>query len=151
MARNAANESSASLRVVKRVQFGILGPDEIKAMSVVDGGVRYSEVYEAGKPKLGGLMDPRQGVVDKGTRCQTCAGNHFDCPGHFGHLELARPVFHVGWLATTIKVMRCFCYFCSRLLIDKVLFNFICGKGQLTNPANTLRQIQLGGWMLIWF
>ena len=124
MARiGGTTESSAPLRTVKRVQFGILGPEEIKAMSVVpDGGIKYSEIYEAGMPKLGGLMDPRQGVIDRNTRCQTCAGNHTDCPGHFAHIELARPVFHIGWLSTTIKVMRCFCYFCSKLLIDTVSF-----------------------------
>lgn len=31
-------------------------------MSVTDSGIRYSETMEAGKPKLGGLMDPRQGI-----------------------------------------------------------------------------------------
>uniref|UniRef100_A0AC34FZM2 DNA-directed RNA polymerase n=1 Tax=Panagrolaimus sp. ES5 TaxID=591445 RepID=A0AC34FZM2_9BILA len=76
----------APLRLVKRVQFGILGPDEIKRMSV--GLIEYSEIYENGKPKLGGLMDPRQGVIDKRSRCQTCAGNMNDCPGHFAHIEL---------------------------------------------------------------
>ncbi|KAI1720461.1 RNA polymerase rpb1, domain 2 domain-containing protein [Ditylenchus destructor] len=65
----------APLRDVKRVQFGILSPDEIKRMSV--GEIEFSEIYENGKPKLGGLMDPRQGVL------------------------------------------RCVCFYCSRLLIDK--------------------------------
>ena len=31
-------------------------------MSVTDSGIRYTETMEAGKPKLGGLMDPRQGI-----------------------------------------------------------------------------------------
>ena len=44
-------------------------------MSVTtEGGIRFSETYEGGRPKLGGLMDPRQGVMDRTTRCQTCAG-----------------------------------------------------------------------------
>uniref|UniRef100_A0AC35F5M8 DNA-directed RNA polymerase subunit n=1 Tax=Panagrolaimus sp. PS1159 TaxID=55785 RepID=A0AC35F5M8_9BILA len=107
----------APLRLVKRVQFGILGPDEIKRMSV--GLIEYSEIYENGKPKLGGLMDPRQGVIDKRSRCQTCAGNMNDCPGHFAHIELAKPVFHIGFLTKTLKILRCVCFYCSRLLIDK--------------------------------
>ena len=45
-------------------------------MSVTDdGGVKYPETTEAGKPKLGGLMDPRQGPPDRTSRCQTCSGN----------------------------------------------------------------------------
>ena len=75
---------------------------------------------EGGRPKIGGLMDPRQGVVDKASKCQTCAGNMTTCPGHFGHIELAKPVFHVGYLTKTIKILRCVCFYCSRLLVDPV-------------------------------
>ena len=88
-------DSSAPYREVKRVQFGILSPDEIvrfyfnfltffhlayswshfkRRMSVTDDGVKYPETTEAGKPKLGGLMDPRQGPPDRSSRCQTCSG-----------------------------------------------------------------------------
>ncbi|ETN84908.1 hypothetical protein NECAME_06632 [Necator americanus] len=107
----------APLRQVKRVQFGILGPDEVKRMSV--GEIEFPEIYENGKPKKGGLMDPRQGVIDRRGRCMTCAGNLADCPGHFAHLELARPVFHIGFLTKILKVLRCVCFYCSKLLLDK--------------------------------
>jgi DNA-directed RNA polymerase II subunit RPB1 len=89
-------------------------------MSVTEGGIRYSETYEGGRPKIGGLMDPRQGVMDRNSRCQTCAGNMTECPGHFGHLELAKPVFHVGFLKQTIKVLRCVCFYCSKMLVGPV-------------------------------
>ncbi|XP_046374548.1 DNA-directed RNA polymerase II subunit RPB1-like [Haliotis rufescens] len=111
-------DSNAPVMLVKKVQFGILGPDEIKRMSVTEGGIRYSETQEGGRPKIGGLMDPRQGVIDRMSRCQTCAGNMTECPGHFGHIELAKPVFHVGFLVKTIKVLRCVCFFCSKMLVD---------------------------------
>lgn len=65
-------------------------------------------------------MDPRQGVIDRTSRCQTCAGNMTSCPGHFGHIELARPVFHIGFLTKSVKILRCVCFYCSRLLIDPV-------------------------------
>lgn len=58
------SESSVTLRKIKRVQFGILSPDEIKRMSVTvpphSDGIMYPESTENGKPKLGGIMDPRQ-------------------------------------------------------------------------------------------
>ncbi|TKR81907.1 hypothetical protein L596_015704 [Steinernema carpocapsae] len=93
----------APLREVKRVQFGVFSPDELKRMSVAE--IEFAEVYENGKPKLGGLMDPRQGVIDK-RGCQTCAGTLADCPGHFGHLELAKPVYHIGFLTKTVKELN---------------------------------------------
>lgn len=73
-----------------------------KRMSI--GEIEFSEIYENGKPKLGGLMDPRQGVVDRRGRCMTCAGSLADCPGHFAHIELSKPVFHIGFLSKTLKV-----------------------------------------------
>jgi len=111
-------DSKAPVKTVKRVQFGILSPEEIRRMSVTDGGVRYPETYEGGRPKLGGLMDPRQGAVDRSSRCQTCAGNMTECPGHFGHLDLAKPVFHPGFLTKTLKVLRCVCFYCSKMLVN---------------------------------
>jgi DNA-directed RNA polymerase II subunit RPB1 len=40
------------------------------------------------------------------------------CPGHFGHITLAKPVFHVCFMAKIVKIMRCVCFYCSRHLID---------------------------------
>ncbi|CAH1781896.1 unnamed protein product [Owenia fusiformis] len=113
-----ASDSNAPLKLVRWMQFGILSPDEIKRMSVTEGGIQYSETTEGGRPKLNGLMDPRQGVIDRMSRCQTCAGNMSECPGHFAHIELAKPVYHVGFMTKTIKVLRCVCFFCSKMLID---------------------------------
>ncbi|CAJ0932779.1 unnamed protein product, partial [Mesorhabditis belari] len=102
---------------IYRVQFGILGPDEIRKFSVAE--IEFAEVYEQGKPKLGGLMDPRQGVIDRKGTCMTCSGDLTNCPGHFGHLELAAPVYHVGFINKSLKILRCVCFYCSRLLLDK--------------------------------
>ena len=111
------NDSKAPVKTVKRVQFGILSPEEIRRMSVTEGGTKYPETMEGGRPKLGGLMDPRQGAVDRSSRCQTCAGNMTECPGHFGHIDLAKPVFHPGFLTKTQKILRCVCFYCSKLLV----------------------------------
>lgn len=46
-------------------------------MSVTEGGIKYPETTEGGRPKLGGLMDPRQGVIERTGRCQTCAGERW--------------------------------------------------------------------------
>jgi len=118
MAAINTGDSKAPLRTVKRVQFGIISPEEIRRMSVTEGGIRFPETYEGGRPKLGGLMDPRQGVVDRSSRCQTCAGNMTECPGHFGHIDLAKPVLHPGFMVKTIKVLRCVCFYCSKLLVS---------------------------------
>ena len=48
--------------------------------------------------RQGGLADPRLGTIERGKKCLTCDENMTECPGHFGHIELATPVFHVGQL-----------------------------------------------------
>lgn len=52
------------------------------------------------RPRIGGLMDPRMGTIDRNLKCQTCGEGMVECCGHFGHIELAKPVYHVGrwWL-----------------------------------------------------
>ena len=41
-------------------------------------------------------MDPKLGTIDRNFKCETCGEGMQECPGHFGHIELARPVFHIG-------------------------------------------------------
>lgn len=50
-----------------------------KRMSVTTEGIKYPETTEGGRPKLCGLMDPRQGVIERSGRCQTCAGTVLEC------------------------------------------------------------------------
>ena len=102
---------------IKRVQFGILGPDEIRNMSVtqkanareraVDAGISKYETYLDGKGVYGSVNDPRMGSLDDK-----------EDPGHFGHIELARPCYHLGYLKETLMVLRCVCFHCSRLMAD---------------------------------
>ncbi|OZJ04949.1 DNA-directed RNA polymerase II subunit rpb1 [Bifiguratus adelaidae] len=110
--------SSAPLRRVEAVQFGILSPEEIKAMSVAK--VEHPELYDdAGhKPKIGGLLDPRMGTIDRNYKCQTCGEGMSECSGHFGHIELAKPILHIGFLPKIKKILECVCYYCSKLKAD---------------------------------
>jgi len=37
-----------------------------------------NKTKEAGTPKKGGLMDPRQGPTDRQSRCATCSGTNLN-------------------------------------------------------------------------
>ncbi|PCH33167.1 RNA polymerase II large subunit [Wolfiporia cocos MD-104 SS10] len=110
--------SAAPVRKVKEVQFGILSPEEVKAYSVAK--IEHPEVMDetTHKPKLGGLMDPRMGTIDRNFKCQTCGEGMSECPGHFGHIELARPVFHPGFIVKVKKILECICVNCGRLKVN---------------------------------
>jgi len=90
-----------------------------RQMSVVQ--IEHGETTERGKPKVGGLSDPRLGTIDRKLKCETCTASMAECPGHFGHLELAKPMFHIGFLKTVLTIMRCVCFNCSKILADEVL------------------------------
>jgi len=107
--------SSAELKKVKYMQFGVLGPDELRRMSVVE--VKYETAFEGGIPKPEGLMDQRMGAIGRDFPCDTCGCDETNCVGHFGHIELAKPVFHPGYLTVTLKLLRSVCFFCSKLLV----------------------------------
>ncbi|KAI0028851.1 DNA-directed RNA polymerase II, subunit 1 [Vararia minispora EC-137] len=110
--------SAAPIRRVKEVQFGILSPEEIKAYSVAK--VEFPEVMDENthKAKVGGLMDPRMGTIDRNFKCQTCGEGMSECPGHFGHIELARPVFHPGFIIKVKKILESICVNCGKLKAD---------------------------------
>ncbi|KAF5311960.1 hypothetical protein D9619_003604 [Psilocybe cf. subviscida] len=112
--------SAAPIRKVKEVQFGILSPEEIKAISVAK--IEFPEVMDetTHKPKIGGLMDPRMGTIDRNFKCQTCGEGMSECPGHFGHIELARPVFHPGFIIKVKKILESICVNCGKLKADIV-------------------------------
>ena len=99
------------------MQFSILSPEEIRRNSVAE--ITSRDTYISNKPVIGGLFDPRMGILEPGLICPTDGLNYMQTPGYFGHLELARPVFFIQYLSTVIKICRCICFKCSKLLIDK--------------------------------
>ncbi|MFT4326064.1 MAG: DNA-directed RNA polymerase subunit A' [Candidatus Woesearchaeota archaeon] len=103
---------------IKSIQFGVLSPKMIKEMSSAK--VVTPELYDKeGYPVDGGLMDIRLGVIDPGLRCKTCGQRVKDCPGHFGHIELARPVVHIKFVPLLLSILRSTCQDCGRILLPE--------------------------------
>ena len=103
---------------IKSVEFGILSPDDIRKISQIR--VVTPDTYdEDGYPIEGGLMDLHLGVIDPGLRCKSCGARMVSCPGHFGHIELVRPVVHVGYVKMIYTLLKATCKSCGRLLLDK--------------------------------
>ncbi len=112
---------------VERIEFGIVPPDMVKSIAAAK--ITKTELYDQeGYPIEGGLMDPRLGVIDPGVRCRTCGGNVGECHGHFGYLELTRPVIHVHYSKIIFAFIKMFCRKCSRILVDPKDMEKIKGK-----------------------
>ena len=108
------------------IQFSLLSPDEIRRMSVAE--ITSRDTYDNNKPKIGGLFDPRMGVLEHGLICPTDGLDYIQTPGYFGHIELATPVFYAQYVSTIIKILRCVCFKCSKLLINKEKYNYVLQK-----------------------
>jgi DNA-directed RNA polymerase subunit A' len=102
---------------IKSLQFAFLSPDEIRRMSAVK--VITADTYDDdGYPIEMGLMDLHLGVIEPNLRCRTCGGRVNECPGHFGIIELAMPVIHVGYAKEVKRLLQATCRACGRLLPD---------------------------------
>ena len=105
------------IKKIEQINFGLMSPEDIRAMSVV--AVETPDTYEDdGFPIDKGLMDPRMGVIDPSLVCTTCGFRGGDCQGHFGHIELARPVIHAGFADVIFKMLRSTCNECGRILLN---------------------------------
>ena len=105
------------------LQFSILSPDEIRKSSVAN--ITSRDTYINNKPVIGGLFDPRMGVLEPGLICPTDGLDYMQTPGYFGHMELGRPVFYIQYLNVVIKILRSVCIKCSKLLISKSKYKHV--------------------------
>ncbi|MFH1276302.1 MAG: DNA-directed RNA polymerase subunit A' [Candidatus Woesearchaeota archaeon] len=101
---------------IKSISFGVFSPKHVTDLAAAK--IVTPELYDReGYPVDGGLMDIRLGVIDPGLRCKTCGGKLKECPGHFGYIELARPVVHIHYIRHILDLLKSTCKYCSRLLI----------------------------------
>ena len=98
------------------VQFGIANPEDIRKRSVVE--VITDKTYQSGQPVPNGVFDSRFGVIENGKVCPTCKQTNQLCPGHFGHIELARPVYLYQFFDTVEKLANLICLNCSKPLMN---------------------------------
>tara|TARA_A100001015_G_scaffold311635_1_gene415266 strand:+ start:778 stop:5289 length:4512 start_codon:yes stop_codon:yes gene_type:complete len=117
------NNKDKNISKIIGLQFSILSPHEILKGSVAE--IINRDTYINNKPVLGGLFDPRMGVLEPGLICPTDGLDYIQSPGYFGHINLARPVFYIQYLSTVIKILRCICIKCSKLKIDKEKYNYL--------------------------
>ena len=110
-----------SSRARSKVQFSVADAAGTVARSVVE--VTNAALYDAetGAPAALGPLDVRLGRSKEDGDCATCGLGLVDCMGHFGHVQLAVPIFHAGFLRQVLAVLNLVCKQCARLLIDATL------------------------------
>lgn len=104
---------------VQGVTFDALNSDEIARYSEVD--VLNYHMYDQATraPHIFGPLDSRLGSTSKHGICATCKLGFDDCIGHFGHIKLALPVYHIGYLKHVRNIISSLCKTCGRVLISE--------------------------------
>jgi hypothetical protein len=115
------SSEDTSAYVITGLSFKAFSKEAKEALSVRP--ITDSTLYEQGLPRDDAPMSLYLGSISPSQFCKTCAnpgGSMGLCAGHFGHISLARPVYHPCWRSTryTIKFLKMVCYWCSHPLHD---------------------------------
>ncbi|KAF9569256.1 hypothetical protein EC968_002626 [Mortierella alpina] len=104
---------------IKHIQFGVLSPQEIVNVSEFEVTQRDLYTVQDRQPVKYGMLDLRLGTSDKQATCETCGLKQQDCIGHFAHIRLCLPVFHIGYFKAVIVILQNICKTCSRVLLSE--------------------------------
>ncbi|RKP14974.1 hypothetical protein BJ684DRAFT_7762 [Piptocephalis cylindrospora] len=124
------------------VHFSFYDPDEVKRLSVKHL-VNPTIFDNLNRPTRGGLYDPSLGPFSKATRCSTCSLGYFECPGHFGHIELPVPVVHPLLFNQMFALLRAKCHYCHRLRLPQSDMARTIGKLRLLRAGRPLDALNL--------
>ncbi|MDR0912522.1 MAG: DNA-directed RNA polymerase subunit A' [Methanobrevibacter sp.] len=106
------------IKKIKDIELGIMSPETIRKNSVIK--IETHDTYDPdGFPARNGLMDLHLGVIDPSLECKTCGSKGGKCPGHFGHIDLARPVVHILYSTRIYKILSSVCTECNRVLLSE--------------------------------
>ncbi|KAH8820997.1 hypothetical protein F5884DRAFT_840392 [Xylogone sp. PMI_703] len=102
----------------KELKFGIQSNQDIVNQAVLEVSDRMLyDVEKMRKPVPHGALDQRLGTSIKGGFCETCGEGLQNCNGHFGHVRLALPAFHIGYLKLVMTILQNICKDCARVLL----------------------------------
>lgn len=115
---------------VELIRWGILNPKE-----VIDGSackiINAETVYEkTGIISPNGLLDERMGAIGENLCAHPgCEGNRLTCPGHFGHMKLTVPMYHILFIGTVKSILESVCHNlkCMRIPLDDKKYSDLYG------------------------
>lgn len=104
----------------KGIKFGIQSNQDIANQAVLEVSDRLLYDIENNRaPYRHGPLDSRLGTSSKLGKCATCLEALKDCNGHFGHVRLPLPAFHVGYLRFIMSILQEICKDCGRVLLEE--------------------------------
>lgn len=104
----------------KSLKFGIQSNQDIVNQAVLEVSDQLLYDIEKGRtPSAHGPLDPRLGTSSKTGKCSTCLQPLALCVGHFGHVRLPLPAFHIGYLRYVTIILQNICKDCGKVLLTE--------------------------------
>ena len=125
---------------LSKITFGLMSGKDMAACAEFE--TSSNELYKmpARTPAPNGVLDLRLGVSDKKTACATCGEKLAECIGHFGHIKMHIPVYHIGFFKHTIQILQAICKRCSRVLLTPEERDVALRR--MTTAEGALRRLQ---------
>ncbi|KAM0907755.1 hypothetical protein ACQ4PT_015902 [Festuca glaucescens] len=138
---DSLEELEATSVELDSILFGFYTEEEVKRISVKKL-TKPDRLDAKNCPVPGGLLDPAMGPVNATDTCKTCAQPPGNCPGHFGHIELAKPLFNPLLFDTLRDLLRSTCFTCRRFRVSsQLVFRYareleLLAKGDVAQAKN---------------
>ncbi|KAN0015434.1 hypothetical protein ACTFIU_008165 [Dictyostelium citrinum] len=116
------SQSALIKEEISSVSFQFYTSDDVRKLSVKQI-VEIESFDMLGGPVPGGLHDPALGPTGPAERCATCSLDFIECPGHFGHIELAIPCYNPVSFQTIFKLLKNKCFHCHHFKHGKPIIN----------------------------
>ncbi|XP_041970102.1 DNA-directed RNA polymerase III subunit RPC1 [Aricia agestis] len=109
-------------RRISHVTFNVDSPAEIQQAAHIQVITKNLYAQDGQRvPASYGVLDRRMGTNQKDANCETCGLGLSDCVGHYGYIELALPVFHVGYFRSIITILQTICKTCAKVMLPDVI------------------------------
>lgn len=112
----ADHDSSFRVQVAKisGVQFGLLSPHVLRKIAVP---IVTKPATSQRAAADAGINSRELGTNSRHMDCLRCEDGIQDCIGHFGYIECALPLVNPDFWRYIVRLVRCVCYYCSKLLL----------------------------------
>ncbi|CAG8558273.1 11893_t:CDS:10 [Diversispora eburnea] len=129
---------------IKSATFACYTSEEIKKLSAKE--INNSIIFDTlGLPTSGGLYDPALGPFTQSTICESCGLDQYNCPGHFGHIQLPCPVYNPVFFNHILVLLKATCINCDHFKLTRTQKFRFAAKFKLLRHGLILESKQLDG------
>ena len=130
------SRSTAPTLDIYGIRFGIMNPQEMLKLAAEK--ITDASVNSKGAPLPKTLNAATMGPQDRSSKCEICQLTPCDCDGQFGAFDLPYPFVNVLFYENLFKILKCVCFWCSRILLNKSTSEFHFVISAEKDPAERL-------------